>query len=407
MRKIFTILILLNASFVFSAENFWTKKAPFGGLKRERGISFAIGDFGYMGMGEDTASIVHNDLWQYDPTLDIWTQVATLPGSVRRNAITFTIDTLAYVGTGIDASESFLGNMLKDFWEYDAYTNTWTQKADYPGGFGAGVYFSTGFSVDSKGYVCGGKIGASSYVNDLWEYKPSVDTWLQRADFPGGSRYQHVSLTIGLLAYVGMGTDENVNRKDWWEYNPGTNIWTQMNDFPGSERASASTFTLGSRGYVLLGSNGGFMDDLWEYNQYWDSWSIRSSFPGGSRRNAGSFEINNKGYAGLGKGSGGIKQNFYEYTPILFIGIDENELEKNKLVVYPNPFSQTATVVVNHTKLISKFSIHSINGQEVSTGNPNSNQFTIEKGNLESGIYFIRLFDNENNFVATQKITIQ
>src|SRR6478735_5990982 len=135
MKKIVFIILLLSSATAFS-QNFWTKKASFGGLKRERCVSFAIGNFGYVGMGEDTASIVHNDLWSYDPVLDLWTQVADMPGSVRRNAVSFVVDTLGYVGTGINASESFSGTILKDFWCYNPATNTWTPKADYPGAYG-------------------------------------------------------------------------------------------------------------------------------------------------------------------------------------------------------------------------------------------------------------------------------
>lgn len=404
MSKILFAILFLFASSAF-AQNFWTKKANFGGLKRERAVSFSVGNYGYAGMGEDTASIVHNDLWVYDPTLDTWSQVASLPGSSRRNAISFTIDTLAYVGTGIDASESFAGNLLKDFWEYNPNSNVWTQKTDYPGAFGFGVYFATGFAVDSKGYICGGKIGPSSYVSDLWEYKPSANTWLQRANFPGGVRYQHTSLVIALKAYVGLGTDENVNKNDWWEYNPGTNVWTQMNDFPGAARASVSTFTLGARGYVMCGSNGGFFDDLWEYNQYWDSWTVRSSLPGAGRRNCISFAINNIGYAGLGKGSGGIKQSFYEYTPILFIGVDEVDEFTSEVNVFPNPVTEFVNVIAKNT--ISSYSIINLAGEIVFEDFPNSKEFIIQSVNLPKGMYFINLISEENSQMETKKIIIQ
>lgn len=406
MRK-FLLILFVIAGVTGSAQNFWTKKASFGGLKRERGISFSIGNFGYFGMGEDTASIVHNDLWVYDPVLDVWAQVASLPGVARRNAVSFSIDTLGYVGTGIDASESMLGNLLKDFWEYNPNTNLWTAKANYPGAYGSGVYFATGFAVDSKGYICAGKIGPSSYVNDLWEYKPSADTWLQRADFPGGVRYQHSSLVIGLLAYVGLGTDENVNKNDWWEYNPGTNGWTQMNDFPGSERANASTFTLGSRGYVLLGSNGGFLDDLWEYNQYTDTWVVRSGFPGTPRRNAGSFAINNKGYAGMGKGGGGIKQNFYEYTPILVIGIDENESEIALTSCFPNPATDKINVEYAGKHKVAAYSITNVAGQKIAGGFVSTAQFSVNCSSIESGYYLLNLLDEKNNLIDSKKISIQ
>jgi N-acetylneuraminic acid mutarotase len=404
MKRIILFILVLCPVFVV-AQNHWTKKASFGGLKRERCVSFAIDSLGYVGMGEDTASIVHNDLWSYSPTTDSWTQVASMPASVRRNAVSFVIGSLAYVGTGIDSSESFTGVMLKDFWEYNPATNSWTSKADYPGGYGAGVYFSTGFAVGDKGYICGGKVGPSSYVNDLWEYKPTTDTWLQRASFPGGVRYQHVSLVLDLYAYVGFGTDENVNRKDWWQYNPGTNLWTQMNDFPGSERASSSTFVLGNRGYVLLGSDGGFLDETWEYNRWSDNWSIRANVPGAGRRNCASFAINNKGYAGMGKGGDGLKQSFYEYDPILFVGIEENSVEDEKIQLFPNPCVNRTSI--NARTAIYQYTIQNVNGEVVEQGSPVSSSFSIDVTRFQKGIYFVQLVGENSILIKTEKLVIE
>src|SRR5688500_16380638 len=153
MKKIILGLFALVTTVVNAQQNVWTKKMNFGGLKRERAVSFAIGNYGYVGTGEDTVNMTHNDLWQYDPSLDVWTQKANLPGPCRRNAVGFAIGNKGYIGTGIDSSESFAGVKLADFWEYDPTGNSWTAKANYPGGSGAGVYYAAGFSTDTKGYI--------------------------------------------------------------------------------------------------------------------------------------------------------------------------------------------------------------------------------------------------------------
>jgi len=77
MSKYIGCIILLVLPFIGSTqtENYWTKKSDFAGLKRERAVAFSIGDYGYVGTGVDTAEIVHNDLWKYDPTLDTWTHM--------------------------------------------------------------------------------------------------------------------------------------------------------------------------------------------------------------------------------------------------------------------------------------------------------------------------------------------
>ena len=72
------------------------------------------------------------------------------------------------------------GTKLSDFWEYSPATNTWTIKAPYPGNFGGGIYYATGWATPTKGYICGGKAGTAWYISELWEYNPALDNWLQK-----------------------------------------------------------------------------------------------------------------------------------------------------------------------------------------------------------------------------------
>lgn len=404
MKNLFILFtsFLLGASSFAQGANDWTKKSDFAGLKRERAVAFSIDDMGYVGTGVDTAEIVHNDFWQYDPTLDTWAQVADLPASVRRNAVAFAINDKGYVGTGIDlVTASTPGaTTLNDFWEYDPVLNSWTQKANYPGGFGFGVYFATGFAIGSKGYVCCGKLGPNNYINQLWEYKPATDQWSPLPGFPGGVRYQLSSFTIGYNAYVGLGTDQDHYRKDIWQFSAATNQWTQKADLPASERSAASTFSLGERGYVCLGSNGGLLDDLWEYNPYTDSWSIRATYGGSPRKGAFAFTANGRAYVGTGKGYSGKKASVHEYNPPLVIGLDELE---NDLSFYPNP-ANNVIHLKSKSSSIETISIYSNQGALVYKSAFNS---TINTEALQPGVYFIQGMDANKNTTATQKLIIK
>ena len=315
MKKILLFVFLFGCLTSFAQQNTWTKKASFGGLKRARGIAFSIGDYGYVGMGEDTVEMTNNDLWRYDPVFDVWSQMMTLPGSTRRNASATTIGDKGYVGMGADSSVAFTGVILADWWEYDPIANGWTQKADYPGGYDIfnntglqGIYFATAFNIGTKGYVCGGKMGSDFYGTDLWEYDPLLDSWTRLADFPGGDRYQMSSFGVEGKGYVGMGIDHDLYRKDWWEYDPNLDSWTQASSLPGTERGSSSSFVLSSRAYIVFGSDGGYKDELWEYNPFTDSWNIKANFPADGRKNGIAFAIGNKGYAGTGKGASGKRK---------------------------------------------------------------------------------------------------
>ena len=309
------LLMLLTAPLLGQTGNLWSKTDDFGAGQRARAVGFAINGRGYISCGLDTADQVRNDLWQFDPASATWTQKANLPGAPRRNAVAFVIDDFAYVGTGVDNVDAPLGNILNDFWKYDPMTNSWSAIADYPGVGNGGVYFATAFAIDGKGYVCGGKRGPDNYISSLYEYKPSVNQWSLRGDFPGGARYQLASVLGYDRVYIGLGTDEDIHRKDWWEYHPGANSWKEKTDLPGAGRANVVTFTLAGRPHVGLGSDGGYKDDLWEYIPASDSWQIRRNFPPSGRKYASCFVLANRAYIGLGKAASGSKRSFYVYLP--------------------------------------------------------------------------------------------
>lgn len=394
-------LIVFSFCSFGQTENFWTKKNDFSGFKRERAVSFTINDFGYLGTGIDTAENVLTDFWKYDATTDSWTQVADVPGDPRRNAIAFAIGAFGYVGTGINAAEASepTAQPLSDFWQYNPVTNSWVQKASYPGNFGQGVYFSTGFAIDSKGYLCGGKMGPNNYSNQLWEYKPSTDEWTQLPNFPGGLRYQLSSFTIGYKAYVGFGTDQDLYRKDIWQFDATTNQWTAKADFPASERASATTFSIGQRGFVCVGANGGLLDDLWEYNPFTDSWSNKASYGGSERKNAVGFVINGKAYVGTGKGYTGKKSSMQEYTPGSVLGTGEIEIEVS---MYPNP--STDFVQLNYANdQIDQIELYSISGELLLSGKALT---SIRVAEFAHGNYIV-IGRKNNQIVSTQSLIVQ
>jgi N-acetylneuraminic acid mutarotase len=381
--------------------NSWTKLNDVGMGKRERATGFAIGSQGYICGGLDTAEVVHNDLWAYDPQTDSWTQKADLPGAPRRDAISFVVDNYAYVGSGMDSVSGPTGTKLKDFWRYNPASNSWTAIADFPGAGGDGVYFATGFAVGGKGYLCGGKIGPSLYSNQLWEYKPSNDQWIQRANFPGGVRYQMLSFVIDSKAYIGMGTDQNTFRKDVFCYDPGANNWQAIAPFPAYERAAASAFSLENRGFVCLGSNGGLLSDLLEYNPKTDSWTLRAAYGGSERKSAVAFVIDNKAYVGTGNGSSGKKASWYVYAPSNYAALEELEAS---LGVYPNPFCESLMIAGSHASL-EHLTIFSTLGRKVRQMNLKEiDPSSIDLSYLETGSYLL-VFTLEDGQSFTKKIT--
>lgn len=398
-------VLFLNSSGISQTQNFWTKKADFSGLKRERSIAFSINGKGYVGTGVDTADVVKKDFWEYDPSLNAWTQKANIIGVARRNAIAFSINGKGYVGTGMDNPEASLGSTLSDFMEFDPITNIWISKASFPGSIGTGVYFATGFSADSKGYICCGKRGPNDYTDEFWEYNPSTDSWFQRQSFPGGVRYQLSSFVVDNLAYIGLGIDQDVYRKDLWQYNPSTNIWVAKNDFLGGERGAATTFSLGQRGFVCAGSDGGVKNDLWEYNPFNDSWSIRANFGGSERKNSVAFAINDKGYMGTGKGASGKKMSFYEYTPYDVLSIKSNNTATS-IIVFPNPTSELLTInTPNHSSY--SVSIYNMEGRLILNQESNENTSYLNFAEFNTGVYVLCLHTSDFQLIYSQQLIIQ
>ena len=187
-------------------------------------------------------------------------------------------------------------------------------------------------------------------------------------------------------------------RDDIWEYKPSNNSWIQRSSLPASERSGAATFTIDQRGYVCMGNNGGLLDDLWEYNPYEDHWEVRDNYSGSRRKWAVGFSLLGKGYVGLGDGYSGKKQSIYMYTPLEGLGIDENEISVN---VYPNPSSRF--VSVQSDAQLDEMRFYDFAGRlQLMT----SKTAQIDVSTLADGNYMLAAF-KDGNLIAKTQIAIK
>jgi N-acetylneuraminic acid mutarotase len=120
MKKLlFLSFIIINSSFVFSAQGVWIQKADFGGVARGGATGFAIGTKGYIGTGSGAGiNVYYQDFWEWDQSTNAWTQKANFGGTKRTNAIGFSIGTKGYIGTGYNDPYPSPQIYFKDFWEY-------------------------------------------------------------------------------------------------------------------------------------------------------------------------------------------------------------------------------------------------------------------------------------------------
>lgn len=292
---------------VNGTENVWTQKTSmtFG---KTVAVGFSIGSKGYVGTGcAGGSNCWATDFWEYDPATNSWTQKANFPGLARVGAVGFSIGSKGYLGTG---SIGYPYTALGDFWEYDPVLNTWTQKANFGGG---AREFAAGFSVGGKGYIGTGRVGyLGAYKKDLWEYNPATNAWIQKSDFIA-SRYAAVAFSIGNKAYLGKGTNSGYFYDDFYEYDPATNNWTTKASFTLAATHLVG-FSIGNKGYMGTGELPvGSSNEFWQYDPGLNTWK-KLSFPGIPRSRAIGFVIGSKGYLGLGSSESGIDNELWEFN---------------------------------------------------------------------------------------------
>jgi len=232
------------------------------------------------------------------PAIIWWARAADIPMPSdyyigRDQQQGFAINGKGYLFCGRLDSRELTDIYPPDLWEFDPPTNTWTQKANYPG---AGNIMGCNFVIGSKVYVC--------VYNQCWAWDQTTNTWTARASIPTDRRTNSTAFAINGKGYVGLGEDEddpNLRKmKDWWEYDPIADQWTKKGNFPGGARYYAAGFVVGNYGYVCGGykaapGNDPWQYDLWQYDPSADTWVQKAAPPTGSTGGIGLSGIVNNG----------------------------------------------------------------------------------------------------------------
>jgi hypothetical protein len=290
-----------------------TQKSDFPGGARYGATGFSIGNKVYMGLGGDGENPMR-DLWEWDKASNTWSRKADYPGNSTEGEVGFSIGTKGYIGAG----------STNEFWEFDPATNSWSKKSSVPNTYG--IAYAVGFSIGTKGYIGTGVLLdgiSSSYSQDFWEWDQATNVWTKKANFPGNERSSAVGFSIGNKGYIGTGSGQGTSYKDFWEWDQATNVWTQKADFAGNSRSSAVGFSIGYKGYIGTGINYDISfnskKDFWEWDQTTNVWTQKSNIAGNARESAVGFSIGSNGYIGTGVGSsnntGYVLQDFWEYDP--------------------------------------------------------------------------------------------
>ena len=95
-------------------------------------------------------------------------------------------------------------------------------------------------------------------------------------------------------------------------------------------------------------------------------------------------------------------------TPYNYLAtvINTMENEINGVTVFPNPFTTEATISFSKEQKNSTIKITDILGKEIKTFNFTGSQLVIEKGEMNTGVYFVQTIDFQKH-ICNKKIIIQ
>ncbi|HEV7232526.1 MAG TPA: gliding motility-associated C-terminal domain-containing protein [Bacteroidia bacterium] len=229
----------------------------------------------------------------------IWGQKNSIATS-RTSAVAFTINGKGYLGTG----ESY-SSYVDDLWEYDPLLDTWSQKASFPPGPRA---YATGFAIGNYGYLGTGE-AAGVFQNDFWRYDPVANNWIQKANVGPDVREQAFGFSIGGKGYIGTGQNTSGCLKDVWEYDTLSDSWMQKQDFPpgGRRDIDRAEFVIGNFAYLgtgcscaSSGSSPTHFQDFWRFDPVANTWIQWVRFPGTARRGAVGFSLCGYGFLCMG-----------------------------------------------------------------------------------------------------------
>lgn len=326
MKKFTLFLFCILQITIATAQGSWTQKADFGGYARHSAVGFSIGTTGYIGTGYyNTSPNYLKDFWAYNPATNSWSQKANLSSNERNHAVGFSIASKGYIGTGYYSNpNNTFSQWFQDIWEYDPTTNTWVQKANISQWRCSAV----GFSIGTKGFIgTGNRNNTPNYLTDCFKFDPGNNNWTNvTSNFSAYPRDGAVGFSIGTKGYIGLGHfydgSSDYYYNDFWEYDSSTGLWTSVTSFPGAARAWAVGFSIGNKAYVGTGhDDNNSYKDIWEYDPSADTlggtpWKQMTCFAGTSRWGAVGFSIGSKGYIGTGYDStNSFKKDFWEFDP--------------------------------------------------------------------------------------------
>lgn len=78
-----------------------------------------------------------------------------------------------------------------------------------------------------------------------------------------------------------------------------------------------------------------------------------------------------------------------------------------KVTVYPNPMKSETTILVSNYSSSLELIVYDMLGREITSLKTDTNKFILSKGNLNSGIYLLKIVAADQSVIETQKLIIE
>ncbi len=267
----------------------------------------------YVFAGRDKNGKYLNDLWQYDPKTDTWTDLGTTPMKPRVKCVCAVYEGALYIGLGFGKGGVYANDSyLRDWWQWDAGTNTWTQLADY----------ESQRTISPVSYICGERIYTiygtdGCFSRDITYYDVPTDSWHTEPEdwHRAKSVFGGVGTIVQGRCFFGLGNN-TFNLNQWFEVLLPTDKWTQRSSLPGKGRALSACCATAEYIYIFGGryfagelTGGEVFADYHRYDPCKDRWERCGTMPCGRAENMIAFSIDGKVYFGLGEDEHGKALN--------------------------------------------------------------------------------------------------
>ncbi|WP_299765894.1 T9SS type A sorting domain-containing protein [uncultured Dokdonia sp.] len=383
MKKQLLVLFFL-VSLSALAQDAWTQLNDFP-FEAFRSGSFVVNNEAYVIVREGAVpSNFPSSIYMYNVAEDIWEFVVDIPEELGLLIAPFVIeDRIFLIGENQNTSTIRL-------WEYNLDDTTFEERTPYPFGveFPFSGFHATSFTIDGLGYVMSSPTSEEDI--NFASYDPTTDSWTERAYFPGpdaggGSK----AFVVNDKGYIVFGEELKMGPKnELWMYDPVLDVWEEKTPRQQGVLANPAVFVIQDQVFVGLGNvDIGVPNTLYSrYNPSEDLWDIIEA-PSFVSKNPFSFTINGIGYVGVGdKGITDVEptDGVWQLDPEFLSVPDVNA---TNMSIFPNP--ATHIVFIQSELPIYNATIYTSLGQSITTIKVENNQLDVSS--LSTGIYFIEL----------------